>query len=451
MLLLTIFRPAGRVGASPGDGIATATPDPSVLSPQGDYQTPVTEGQYTIYVNAEGVAITGALPDDAARGFAPTASGVSAGPDTTLADCDKPPDQNVTDHATFTDQQLLDYGLPSHDDIPDIDEWTATVRALNTRLCATHNEYHNGKPLGHSGQSDGQSCERDGTPPDNFMTCPSAQGAGAWAGYAADRYHEGTTGDQTAPYHTGFPYSNCDTLGTCYAINEVVGFFHVPYVYNNGNPDTVASEWIGIGGQHLPSGFDYCNGTIGSLVQAGVESDRVSGTTVYTPWIENLSTYSGGCKTEQAVTSMTVQANDEIEVYIGSSDVNYESRTTINDISAGEYYTCSYGGSICSGNWPHPDWNSAECILEWSHYGSHMTDVSDVHFEHCRYWKNWDSTIHGLGEYDSSHRPDNVFYKRDTSPYPICASPDAWDTGTTPSFSSYWVEENNGSTFDTYC
>ena len=202
------------------------------------------------------------------------------------ADCVQPP-TNV-DHASFTDAQLDQYGLPHRSANQSLDNWQQVVRDAKVRVCTTTttNQYH------HPG----------GT------TQYAAASSPNWSGYES----------------YGYGYSN------------VVGQWNVPCLTLRLTWG-VAGQWVGIGG-------DGNNGG-GNLIQAGTETDEDSNFPGH--WYQSSYAWYEDFPSQGIQSVFGVNCGDTIysDIWQDSSAHFY-----VSDWTSGQYFNKSSSSNLANGS-----------------------------------------------------------------------------------------------------
>lgn len=437
--------------------------DPAVLHAQGAFIRPVAIAGITIYVNDDYETATGAVPVDAARGFTPAKIGSSYGPQLPDLGCsDNIPDQAVRDHATFTDAELAQYGLPTEAQLGlPHDEWVGAVRAANHRICGGRVTYSDGHPMHASTLERQQASNADarnmaldtclnfcGPEADLTTTPPGTNCPGTTVFLCVDRHVNYSTGE-VAWMGFGTDRAICQS-GSCPPLTEVTSYWHVPTAYYKGFNLDDSLTWVGLGGVHYngaTTGHCANNQTPGSpsLVQIGTRSYHEGGNPappIYELWAENCSSNIGGM-----ITFGNIGVGDLVQASVGSTSSATPSALFFEDYTAGLIMSLPNGPGSGWGvtSWPAPDQNTAECVGEEPAHPNPpwagMTDWGDtLHFEFCRAWTSYSaSTIKGLG----SMPGDTLLNFRNyvvNGGEAYCASTQWWDSlDPTYGYTSYYL------------
>lgn len=128
----------------------------------------------------------------------------------------------------------------------------------------------------------------------------------------------------------------------------------------------------------------------------------------YDMWVEN--TASTNC--QQFETGLDVNVGDRMYAVVGGAALSTAAAVYIADQTLGVAYQSIHGPYA---NWPNPDQNTAECLVERNHWQGglgtvmqNMTDFGNVYFNYCRATTNY-TTETGIGSV-ANMVPDHFWY-----------------------------------------
>ncbi len=378
--------------------VASAMPSSPYAPPDNVHTIPYIYQGMVYYEDVDGLTATGADIADTALDptFHPAAKGVSYGPTHAIPNCVQPPAQGgPVDRATYSDEQLAAYGLPTWAEWvgrgnTDRTEWENNVRSAGTRACYYHTRYEDGKgviggsltPATAKASAHSTIAARPDTlraPNLSFCGYPFSLGNSVWWGWMSDSF-----GD--CPESTYYQYTAME------------GYLRVPNWDNFAYANQDAAGWLGRGGWKILNACGQADHR--SLVQAGFHMQTIT-------YVEQLATafwentgWGADCFENDITT--TPSGSNWVEfggdlLYIilgcGGSPSNNCTYVHIEDQTLGKntfYFTNYVSG-------PVPNTQSAACMHELTKdvgfFRTLYYTSADVYFCRASHWQTTNNTV----------------------------------------------------------